>query len=110
MPGAQSFAVHDPDAELALTDAALDERGEARFGLGDCHAVKIDFCLNTEAAASEFAHGSTAYGCALKAKTVGVAVFHGVDVAQQALAQHLLAVSTGEAGPGPRLLHRRVDA
>ena len=104
MSGAQTFAMHDTDAQLSLSCAVLYKVSESRLGLGHSHTVQIYLRLNGVAAARELAHGATANGLAMKAHALGIAAFHGVDICVQALVQYFFLIGTGEASLRFRLV------
>jgi len=81
---------------MPVSRAVFDKIGEPGFCFRDSHPVQVDFGLNAEASAREFAHRATANCLTVKAQLVRIAALHCVDIVKQAVVQYLLFVRARE--------------
>ena len=90
--------MHNPDAELVVPGAALDEFFEPRPGFGQGHAVKIDLSLNRVATASQHTHCRPADGCSLETQYITATLLEVVDIRLKTLGEYGIFVCLRKSG------------
>lgn len=84
--------MHDPNAQQILFHAVVDKIRQSRPGLGNRHAMQVDFRLNGVFSAREFAHCPCTDVRTMKARVLGIRTFNRVDIVLQAFPERFSLV------------------